>query len=47
MFYGIPKNKKQDFQQALTTIKDMYKGQFYGNDMLIALWRNMSFKRDE
>jgi len=47
MFYGIPATKKKDFQHALATIQDIYKGQFYSNDMLICLWRNMSFRQDQ
>ncbi len=47
MFYGIPKGREKDFQQALNTIADIYKGQFYSNDMLICLWRNCSFRHDQ
>ena len=47
MFYGIPPGREKDLQQALTTIADIYKGQFYCNDMLICLWRNLSFRHDQ
>jgi O-methyltransferase len=47
MFYGIPPGREKDLQQALTTIADIYKGQFYCNDMLICLWRNLSFRQDQ
>jgi O-methyltransferase len=47
MFYGIPPGREKELQQALTTIADIYKGQFYCNDMLICLWRNLSFRHDQ
>lgn len=47
MFYGIPKGREEEFAQALATIADIYKGQFYSNDMLICLWRNLSFQYDQ
>jgi len=47
MFYGIPPDRLKDFQQAMTTIQDIYKGAFYGNDMIICLWRNLSFRHDQ
>ena len=46
MFYGVPPGRIEDLRQALATIEDIYKGQFYCNDMLIALWRNLSFRQD-
>jgi O-methyltransferase len=47
MFYGVPPGREKDLQQALATIEDIYKGQFYCNDMLICLWRNLSFRHDK
>lgn len=47
MFYGIPPGREKELQQALATIADIYKGQFYCNDMLIGLWRNLSFRHDQ
>lgn len=47
MFYGIPAGRGKDMQQALATIADIYKGQFYCNDMLITLARNLSFRQDQ
>jgi len=47
MFYGVPTGRVKELQQALATIADIYKGQFYCNDMLICLWRNMSFQQDQ
>jgi O-methyltransferase len=47
MFYGIPPGRENDLQQAMATIADIYPGQFYSNDMLICLWRNLSFRYDE
>ena len=47
MFYGVPPGRGKELQQALATIADIYKGQFYCNDMLICLWRNMSFRKDQ
>lgn len=47
MFYGVPPGREKEMQQALATIADLYKGQFYSNDMLITLARNLSFRRDE
>ena len=47
MFYGIPPGREKEMQQALATVADIYKGQFYCNDMLICLWRNLSFQHDK
>lgn len=47
MFYGIPPGREKDFNHALATIQDIYKGQFYGNDMVICLGRNLSFQNDQ
>ena len=47
MFYGVPEGRQRDLQHALATIADIYKGQFYCDDMLIALWRNLSFQHDQ
>ena len=47
MFYGIPNDRKQDFQQALETIKDVYSGNVFYSDMLITIGRNLSFRRDQ
>jgi O-methyltransferase len=47
MFYGIPADRQNDFKKALATIEDIYKGTFYANDMLICLWRNLSFRHDK
>ena len=47
MFYGVPTNRTRELQQALATIADIYRGQFYCNDMLICLWRNLSFQSDQ
>jgi O-methyltransferase len=47
MFYGVPPGREKDMQQALATIEDIYKGQFYCNDMLICLARNLSFRHDK
>lgn len=47
MLYGIPAGREKDMQQALATIEDIYKGKFYFNDMLICLWRNLSFRHDQ
>ena len=47
MFYGVPAEREKDLQQALATIADIYKGQLYASDMLICLWRNLSFTQDQ
>lgn len=47
MFYEIPQSRKQEFEQALATINDIYMGQSYCNDMLIVLCRNLSFRYDQ
>ncbi len=47
MFYGIPPDRVKDLRQALATIEDIYKGQFYSNDMIICLGRNLSFQYDQ
>ena len=47
MFYGIPTSRLSEMQQAMTVIADIFKGQFYANDMLITIGRNMSFKNDK
>lgn len=46
MFYGIPQGREEDFKRVLETISDIYKGAYYCNDMLICLWRNLSFRLD-
>ena len=46
MFYGVPPGREKDLQQALATIEDIYRGQFYCNDMIICLGRNLSFQYD-
>jgi O-methyltransferase len=47
MFYGIPPGREKEFQQALATIENIYKGHFYCNDMIICLARNLSFRHDK
>jgi O-methyltransferase len=47
MFYGIPENRMTEFQQAIDTIKGIYKGQVYCSDMLICVMRNLSFRHDQ
>ncbi|HEY5139274.1 MAG TPA: TylF/MycF/NovP-related O-methyltransferase [Methylococcales bacterium] len=47
MFYGVPPGREKDLQQALATIADIYQEKFYSNDMLICLWRNLSFRHDQ
>lgn len=48
MFYGVPQHRMEDLKHALATIEDIYKSNgFYANDMVIALWRNLSFRHDE
>jgi O-methyltransferase len=47
MFYGVPPERVEDLKQALSTIEDIYKGKFYCNDMIICLWRNLSFQYDK
>jgi hypothetical protein len=47
MFYGIPPDREEDFQQALLTIADIYKGQVFCHDMLITMSRNLSFRHDQ
>jgi O-methyltransferase len=47
MFYGIPADRQNDLKKALATIEDIYKGNFYANDMIICLWRNLSFRYDQ
>jgi O-methyltransferase len=47
MFYGVPPGREKELQQALATIADMYKAEFYCNDMLITLARNLSFRHDK
>lgn len=46
MFYGIPQEKMQAFQQALNIISDIYPRQMFAADMLIALSRNTHFMQD-
>lgn len=47
MFYGVPPGREKDLQQALATMADIYQEKFYSNDMLICLWRNLSFRHDQ
>jgi len=47
MFYGIPAEKAQAFNQALNTILEVYSGRVLAADMNISLGRNLSFLRDK
>jgi len=47
VFYGVPPGREKELTQALATIEDIYKGQFYCNDMVICLSRNLSFRHDQ
>jgi O-methyltransferase len=47
VFYGIPPGREKELQQALATIENIYKGNFYCNDMIICLARNLSFRHDK
>lgn len=47
MFYGIPPDREKDFQQAVSTIADIYQGKIFCNDMLITISRNLSFRHDQ
>src|SRR5579871_4424718 len=47
MFYGIPPEKVPRLHQALALFRDLYGSEMFASDMLIALWRNMSFLKDE
>ncbi|MGD0462610.1 MAG: TylF/MycF/NovP-related O-methyltransferase [Tepidisphaeraceae bacterium] len=46
MFYWIPPDKLQTFNQALKDIAELYPGCFFANDMLMAMGRNLSFLDD-
>jgi len=46
MFYGIPEEKKQDFNKAVKIILDIYPN-VYAGDMLFCMWRNLAFRNDE
>lgn len=46
MFYGIPPGKENELELALATIEGIYKDEFYCNDMIICLMRNLSFRHD-
>jgi|CXWL01.1.fsa_nt_gi hypothetical protein len=47
MFHGIPKDREKDFNQAIATLESIYQGKLYINDMLITMWRNLSFRHDK
>lgn len=47
MFHGIPKDREKDFHQAIATLESIYQGKLYINDMLITMWRNLSFRHDK
>ena len=47
MFYGIPPEKIPDFRQAMDILATVYPASIYGNDMLITIGRNLSFRSDE
>jgi O-methyltransferase len=46
MFYWIPREKIQKFQQALATIADVYPNACFAADMLIALGKSCEFMSD-
>jgi hypothetical protein len=46
MFYGIPKEREAEFFKALGTIAEIYKGNIFAADMMICLWKNLSFQHD-
>lgn len=45
MFYGLNNSQAQELQQALDTVKRLYRRHFAG-DMMVALDRNMGFMQD-
>ena len=46
MFYGLTEESKKTFNQAAKMISEVYPG-VYANDMLICMWRNLSFTGDK
>lgn len=44
--YGVPPERLKEFNDALVTIRDIYKEQFYASDNLICLQRNRSYRLD-
>ena len=47
MFYGIPQNKREAFNQALSSIMEIYPKQVYAQDMLICIWKSLAFRSDK
>jgi len=46
MFYWIPTDKLQKFEQALKDIAEVYPGCFFAGDMLVAMGKNLTFLTD-
>jgi O-methyltransferase len=47
MFYGIPSDRVEKFQQALDYIIETYEGYVFATDMNISIARNLSFSNDQ
>jgi len=47
MFYGIPPEKVEQFNQALEWIGDAFQGHVFATDMNISIARNLSFGQDQ
>jgi hypothetical protein len=47
MFYGIPPDKVPKLQHALDTLHELYTGQVFATDMLIVMWRNLTFLQNQ
>jgi len=46
VFYGIPSDRIEKFKQALDYIRETYNGSVFASDMLIAIEKNLTFRKD-
>ncbi len=46
MFYGIPEDKRERFDQAVNDILSIFPGYSYAGDMMITLSKNLTFAGD-
>lgn len=47
MFYGIPVEKQEDLRRILTELQALYPAGFHAQDMLVTLWKHLSFRSDD
>lgn len=47
MFYGLSEETASKLNAAVNLLKEVYGDRIYLNDMLISIWKNLSFRADE